>query len=99
VLVECLGASLSLLEIYNSSALNSYINEELERRLGTNNAFLDKTKLFKSSPFLDPQIFAVKKSSQRKSGHKSTCKSSKIKQKKSKSKKKKKSKSGRVHLV
>ena len=101
VLAERLGAPLSLLETYNSLALNSYINEELERRLGTNDAFHVKAKLFKNSPFLDPQIFAIKKSSQHKSGHKSTCKSSKTKKKKSKnkSKKKKKSKSGRVHTA
>ena len=90
VLAERLGAALSLLETYNSSALNSYINEELERRLGTNDAFHVKAKLFKNSPFLDPQIFAIKKSSQRKSGRKSTCKSSKTKKKKSKNKSKKK---------
>ena len=100
VLAERLGAPLSLLETYNSLALNSYINEELERRLGTNDAFHVKAKLFKNSPFLDPQIFAIKKSSQRKSGHKSTRKSSKTKKKKSKNKsKKKKSKSGRVHTA
>jgi hypothetical protein len=63
MLAERLGAPLSLLETYNSSALNSYINEELEKRLGTNDAFHVKAKLFKNSPFLDPQIFAVKKSS------------------------------------
>src|SRR5256885_2062276 len=63
VLAECLGASLSLLETYNSLALNSYINEKLERRLGTNDAFHVN---FKNSPFLDPQIFAIKKSFQRK---------------------------------
>ena len=100
VLAERLGAPLSLLETYNSLALNSYINEELERRLGTNDAFHVKAKLFKNSPFLDPQIFAIKKSSQRKSGRKSTRKSSKTKKKKSKNKpKKKKSKSGRVHMA
>src|SRR6266540_3232835 len=95
VLTECLGAPLSLLETYNSLALNSYINEELERRLETNDAFHVKAKLFKNSPFLDPQIFAIKKSFQRKSGRKSTCKSSKIKQKK----KKKKFKKGKVNLA
>ena len=100
VLAERLGAPLSLLETYNSLALNSYINEELERRLGTNDAFHVKAKLFKNSPFLDPQIFAIKKSSQRKSGRKSTRKSSKTKKKKLKNKsKKKKSKSGRVHTA
>ena len=100
VLAERLGAPLSLLETYNSLALNSYINEELERRLGTNDAFHVKAKLFKNSPFLDPQIFAIKKSSQRKSGHKSTRKSSKTKKKKSKNKsKKKKFKSDRVHTA
>src|SRR5437763_920393 len=101
VLAERLDTPLSLLETYNSLALNSYINEELERRLGTNDAFHVKAKLFKNSPFLDPQIFAIKKSSQRKSGRKSTRKSSKTKKKKSKnkSKKKKKSKSGRVHTA
>ena len=52
VLAERLGAPLSLLETYNSLALNSYINEELERRLGTNDAFHVKAKLFKNSPFL-----------------------------------------------
>ncbi|CAI2199568.1 20012_t:CDS:1, partial [Funneliformis geosporum] len=39
VLAERLGAPLSLLETYNSSTLNSYINEELERRLGTNDVY------------------------------------------------------------
>jgi len=54
ILAERLGTSLSLLEIYNSSTLNSYINEKLKRRLGTNDAFHVKAKLFKNSPFLDP---------------------------------------------
>ncbi len=100
ILAECLGAPLSLLEIYNSSVLNSYINEELERRLGINDTFYVKAKLFKNLPFLDPQIFTIKKLSQHKSSHKSTCKFSKTKKKKSKNKsKKKKSKSGRVHIA
>ncbi len=54
ILAEHLGISLSLLKIYNSSALNSYINKELERRLGINDTFYVKTKLFKNSPFLNP---------------------------------------------
>src|SRR5947199_8300714 len=53
VLAERLGTPLSLLETYNSLALNSYINEKLERKLGTNDAFYVKAKLFKNSPFLD----------------------------------------------
>ena len=51
VLVERLGAPLSLLEIYNSLALNSYINEELERRLGTNDAFHIKLSFSKTHLF------------------------------------------------
>jgi len=74
----------------NLTSLDNYINYELIKKLDVTNA--NYAKLFK-------QINVVKKL--HKSGHKSTCKTSKTKKKKSKnkSKKKKKFKSGRVHIA
>jgi len=73
------------------TSLDNYINDELIKRLGTNDA--NYAKLSKL------MVNIVKKLN--KSGRKSTCKTSKTKKKKSKnkSKKKKKSKSGRVHTA
>ncbi|CAI2199502.1 9567_t:CDS:2, partial [Funneliformis geosporum] len=57
MLAEHLDAPLSLLETYNSSAFNSYINEELERRLETNDAFhKKKSKARKSHKVKDTEI-------------------------------------------
>ena len=68
------------------TSLDNYINDELIRRLG-----VAEVNRVKKEPFLDPRIYAVKKSPRRKSSRKS----SKTKKKKSKNKsKKKKSKSG-----
>ena len=92
-LAERLHAPQDILNSDNTLFLNNYINEELVRRLGVIEAHfarlgLSKT-LSKKEPFFDPQIYAIKKSSQRRI--------SKSKKKKSKNKsksKKKKSKSG-----
>ena len=72
------------------TSLDNYINDELIKRLGTNDANYSKlSKLM---------VNIVKKLN--KSGRKSTRKTFKIKKKKSKNKsKKKKSKSGRVHIA
>ncbi|RIA80075.1 hypothetical protein C1645_745500 [Glomus cerebriforme] len=73
------------------TSLDNYINDELIRRLG-----VAEVNCAKKEPFLDPRVYAVKKSPRRKSSRKS----SKTKKKKSKNKsKKKKSKSGRVHIT
>jgi hypothetical protein len=63
-LAERLNAPQNLLVSENASTLNSYINEELVRRLGVMEAHL--AQLSKKEPFFDPQVYAVKKSSQRK---------------------------------
>src|SRR5436305_1037528 len=72
------------------TSLDNYINDELIKRLGTNDA--NYAKLSKL------MVNIVKKLN--KSGRKSTCKTFKTKKKKSKNKsKKKKSKSGQVHIA
>jgi len=93
-LAECLHAPQDILTSDIASFLNNYINEELERRLGTSKALHVKAKLFKKEPFFDPQVYAVKKSSRHR------IPKSKKKKSKNKSKsKKKKSKSSRVHIA
>ena len=95
-LAERLHAPQDILNSDNTSFLNNYINEELARRLGVVDAHFARLGFFKTlskkEPFFDPQVYAIKKSSRRRT---------KPKQKKSKnkSKKKKKSKSSRVHIA
>ena len=56
ILAKRFGVLLNLFETYNNLALNNYINEELEKKLETSDAFHVKVKLFKKEFFLDPQI-------------------------------------------